>query len=112
MNKRLSLENNFDAKEFSYIMGCINNLRNQINALEFVLNEDTVLNDYTVPYPTQEDEGVSKEKVFKIIEDFDDLNDSGKLGGCTHKNKESFTIGGVTFTRVITCKDCGKILKQ
>lgn len=56
----------YDRHEFSYIMGCISSLRNQINALEFVLNEDTELNDYTKPYPSQRDCGVSKEKVFEI----------------------------------------------
>lgn len=54
----------YDRYEFSYIMGCIANLRIQINALEFVLNEDTEFSDCTIPNRTQRDYGVSKEKIF------------------------------------------------
>lgn len=31
---------------------------------------------------------------------------------CEHKNKETMTIGGVTFTRITLCKDCGKTLDR
>ncbi|WEG18582.1 hypothetical protein PQ478_08870 [Alkalihalophilus pseudofirmus] len=58
--------NEYEGNEFSYIMGCINSLRNQINALEFVLNEDSEIVDYTVPYPRQSEAGVTKEKVVEI----------------------------------------------
>lgn len=58
--------NDYDRQEFSYIMGCINSLRNQINALEFVLNEDTELKNYTNPYPRQKEMGITKENVFTI----------------------------------------------
>lgn len=59
----------YDKHEFNYIMNCINNLRNQINALEFVLNEDTELTDYTISFsPTHKELGITKEKVFSSIE--------------------------------------------
>lgn len=58
--------NDFDRHEFSYIMGCINSLKNQINVLEFVLNEDVEITDYTTPYPRQRACGISKEIVLKI----------------------------------------------
>lgn len=35
-----------------------------------------------------------------------------KSGTCTHKNKGTMTIGGVTFTKVIICNDCGKIMDR
>lgn len=56
----------YERHEFSYIIGCITDLRTQINTLEFVLNEDTELRDCTIAYATQRDLGITKEKVFKI----------------------------------------------
>lgn len=35
-----------------------------------------------------------------------------ELDKCEHKNKETITIGGVTFTRLTLCNDCGKILDR
>ncbi len=62
----------YNRHEYSYIMGCVNSLKTQINALEFVLNEDTELNDYSKPYPRQEEIGISKAMVFEIgKEDYD-----------------------------------------
>lgn len=57
----------YDRYEFSYIMSCVNSLRNKINTLEFVLNEDTEINDCT-PYHSQRERGISKESVFDNLE--------------------------------------------
>ena len=35
-----------------------------------------------------------------------------KKKNCKHENKETMTIGGVTFTRITLCKDCRKILDR
>lgn len=49
--------------EYIYIMRSIYELRNQINCLDFVLNEDTEMNDATRPVPSQVAIGIKKENV-------------------------------------------------
>jgi hypothetical protein len=71
---RYSELSDYDRQLYNYTMGCINSLRNQINALEYVLNEDTELNDNTRPYPSQVSFGITKESVFKMSNDTEIAN--------------------------------------
>lgn len=56
----------YEKQEFSYLMSCIHSLRVQINALEFILNEDTEIMDYTTINSHQREYGISKESVLKL----------------------------------------------
>lgn len=60
--------NEYDKYEYSYILKSMENLRTQINALEFVLNEDTYMDDCTISYHKHRDLGITKESVFEIVE--------------------------------------------
>jgi hypothetical protein len=53
-------------KKFGYIMGTISVLKTQINALEYVLNEDTELEDRTKPSMAY---NFTKEELFAELEE-------------------------------------------
>lgn len=62
----------YDRKLYSYIQSCIGNLKRKINALEFVLNEDTEMTDGTTPFPSHKEIGITKELIFKLANETSD----------------------------------------
>ena len=51
--------------EHTYVMSCIYGLKNQINALTFVLNEDVDLYDFTEVRGKNRELGITKDGVLK-----------------------------------------------
>lgn len=66
----------YDQKVFSYLMGATNKLKTQINTLEFVLNEDTMLNDATDTLSSSLREmGCTKESIINELRERVDYHD-------------------------------------
>lgn len=68
-------------REYSYIMSTMGDLRGQINAIEYVLNEDTELRDATwVSSPYLREKGITKEDIL-----------GSKKDGATYRHKKKFS---------------------